>query len=183
MAIDSAGSVSLMDELHLVLLRKHVEELFQEAGRFASSIDECHILDVAPQDHGGVRPYLAESSRLTTIDINPDSDADIVADICEFNEDIMDSSFDVVVCTEVLEHVSNPFRAVSEILRILKPHGVAYFSAPFNFRIHGPLPDNWRFSEHGWRGLLSAFESVNIDVLETEGRFLMPIHYNVVAVK
>lgn len=183
MATDSINRVSAMDESHLVLLRNHVTELFREAGRFASGIENCQILDVAPQDHGGVQPYLTGNTHLKTIDINPDSGADIIADICEFNEGIADSSFDVVVCTEVLEHVSNPFWAASEIFRILKPGGVAYFSAPFNFRIHGPLPDNWRFSEHGWRNLLSPYGSVDIDVLETPERFLMPIHYNITAVK
>lgn len=182
MAADNS-TVSPMDELHLALLRSHVAELFQDAGRAAAAIRTCTILDVAPQDHGGVRPYLSGDARLTTFDIDPDSDADIIGDICEHNSSLADSSFDIVVCTEVLEHVSNPFSAVAEIHRLLKPGGVAYLSAPFNFRIHGPLPDNWRFSEHGWRQLLSDFGSVSIASLETEDRFLMPIHYNVVAEK
>jgi len=176
-------TVSSIDELHLALLRTHVGELFREAGATAGTIENCRILDIAPQDHGGVRPYLAGHERLTTFDIDPDSGADIVGDICAVNEGIADGSLDIVICTEVLEHVSNPFSAVSEILRMLKPGGLAYFSAPFNFRIHGPLPDYWRFSEHAWRHLLSAFESVRIDSLDTEGRFLMPVHYNIVAVK
>lgn len=35
------------------------------------------------------------------------------------------SSFDLVVCTEVLEHVVNPENVVSEIRRVLKPGGEA----------------------------------------------------------
>ena len=172
-----------MDERHLVLLRNHVAQLFKQAGRVASNIDSCKILDIAPQDHGGVRPYLTAGTQLTTLDIDPGSGADIVGDICKFNGRLTDSSFDIVICTEVLEHVSNPFLAVAEILRLLKPNGVAFFSAPFNFRIHGPLPDNWRFTEHGWRQLLSSFEAVHIDRVETNERILMPVHYNIVAVK
>ncbi|MCK5818286.1 MAG: methyltransferase domain-containing protein [Psychromonas sp.] len=50
--------------------------------------------------------------------------------------------------TEVLEHTLNPFRAINEIYRILKPNGILIMTTPFNFRIHNPLPDCWRISEH-----------------------------------
>ncbi|MDP3941484.1 MAG: class I SAM-dependent methyltransferase [bacterium] len=36
-----------------------------------------------------------------------------------------DNSFDVVVCTEVLEHVVHPEEVISEIERILRPGGIA----------------------------------------------------------
>ena len=183
MTPNSGTAVSSMDELHLNLLRNHVSELFERAGRAAAAIENCAILDIAPQDHGGVRPHLSAPAQLTTLDIDPGSDADVIGDICVPNAALADQSFDLVICTEVLEHVANPFQAVAEIFRVLKPGGQAFFSAPFNFRIHGPLPDNWRFSEHGWRQLLTTFESVHIDTLETADRFLMPIHYNIVAVR
>lgn len=49
--------------------------------------------------------------------------------------------FDYILCTEVLEHTLNPFRAVYEMFRILKPKGLLFISVPFNFGIHRPLPD------------------------------------------
>ena len=56
-------------------------------------------------------------------------------------------------------------------------------TTPFNFRIHGPLPDCWRFTEHGIRALLKDFESVHIESLEDENRFLMPLQYTTTAIK
>ena len=56
-------------------------------------------------------------------------------------------------------------------------------STPFDFRIHGPLPDCWRFTEHGIRLLLSDFKTIEIKALENENRFLMPYHYTTVAKK
>ena len=91
--------------------------------------------------------------------------------------------FDVVFCTEVLEHVSNPFNAVSELFRMTKKNGVVVVSTPFNFRIHGPLPDNWRFTEHGLRELFKNFSSLKITPLNDDNRFLMPIHYTLIAKK
>jgi 2-polyprenyl-3-methyl-5-hydroxy-6-metoxy-1,4-benzoquinol methylase len=40
-----------------------------------------------------------------------------------------DGSFDVVVCTQVYEHVPDADQAMSEIFRVLKPGGVCYFAA------------------------------------------------------
>lgn len=79
----------------------------------------------------------------------------------------------------------NPFAAVEEMNRILKKGGYLFASAPYNFRIHGPLPDCWRFTEHGWPALLShgMFEVVRLEGVKTEGRDLMPVHYTVVARK
>lgn len=43
-----------------------------------------------------------------------------------------DESFDCVICTEVLEHVYSPYKALDEIHRILKPKGSLILSVPNN---------------------------------------------------
>jgi len=40
-----------------------------------------------------------------------------------------DNSFDIVICSNVYEHVTNPERMMDEIFRVLKPGGICYFSA------------------------------------------------------
>lgn len=174
--------VSDLDMRHLGSIRDHVDALKQ---RMAEHINgaTCKVLDVAPQDWGGVSPYLPSTAKLVTLDIDPSSGADIIADICDLSRCVPSDEFEIVICTEVLEHVRDPFLASKELLRILKPGGTLYASAPFNFRIHGPLPDNWRFTEHGWKELLRNFSSVEVLPLVTDDRPLMPIHYNVIAVK
>jgi SAM-dependent methyltransferase len=44
--------------------------------------------------------------------------------------DAPDASFDYVACIEGLEHTTNPYQAVSEIARVVKPGGWAVFSLP-----------------------------------------------------
>ncbi|QQG47061.1 MAG: class I SAM-dependent methyltransferase [Candidatus Woesebacteria bacterium] len=39
------------------------------------------------------------------------------------------SSFDIVICTHVYEHVPDPKKLFSEIYRVLKPNGVCYLAA------------------------------------------------------
>jgi hypothetical protein len=66
---------------------------------------------------------------------------------------------------------------------MLKEGGCLCVSTPFNFRIHGPLPDCWRFTEHGLRRLLWNFKIDELRPLDTPGRPLMPIQYTVIARK
>ena len=174
--------ISAQDNAHLAAIRSNVRKFLSERGA-AWGEKPGLVLDIAPQDHEGARPYFADAVIVETLDINPAAGATYCSDLCQINENIPASRFDIVVCTEVLEHVLNPFAVVSEIRRVLKPSGVLLASSPFNFRIHGPLPDCWRFTEHGWRALLSEFQNVKITALEDIDRFLMPIHYTVTARK
>lgn len=49
---------------------------------------------------------------------------------------VPDGSFDMVLCTEVLEHVPEPIKAVQEIGRILKPGGRLLLTAPLGSFLH-----------------------------------------------
>jgi SAM-dependent methyltransferase len=49
---------------------------------------------------------------------------------------VADASFDVVLCTEMLEHVAYPERVVKEFARILKPGGRLILTAPLGSGLH-----------------------------------------------
>jgi SAM-dependent methyltransferase len=167
-----------MDAAHLAALRANVTRFMEEAGRAARG--PARLLDVAPQVHHGARPFFDPSIVVETLDIDPGSGCTYVGDLCDRNPTIPDGRFDYIVCTEVLEHTLRPFDAVREMHRMLRPGGLLFLSVPFNFRIHGPLPDCWRFTEHGLRALLAeSFEILELTGLETPDRPLMPIHYTV----
>jgi SAM-dependent methyltransferase len=57
------------------------------------------------------------------------SQIDIVSDILDIPEP--DGSFDAVLCTEVLEHLPDPVRALDEMARLLRPGGMFVITAPF----------------------------------------------------
>ncbi len=54
---------------------------------------------------------------------------DIVGDIADIPE--ADESFDVVLCSEVLEHLPSPVLALQEFQRLLKKGGTLILTAPF----------------------------------------------------
>jgi len=174
--------VSEYDNLVYQKIRNNVSDFIKyQANIFDSS--SVKLLDIAPQDHAGARQFFIKS-QLLTADINEKSGANYIIDICQNNEvNVPSATFDIIVCTEVLEHTLNPFAAINEIYRLLKHGGVLLMSTPFDFRIHGPLPDCWRFTEHGIKALLNDFETIEITALENENRFLMPLHYTTIAKK
>jgi hypothetical protein len=171
---------SAMDDAHLAAIRESVSEAQRGAvERFVRPGGV--VLDVAPQVHAGVRPLLPDGVTLETLDVDPAAGTTYTADLCRHNPGIPSERFACIFCTEVLEHTLQPFDAVTELHRLLAPGGHLVLTTPFNFRIHGPLPDCWRFTEHGLRALLARFEIVELTAVETPDRPLMPIHYRTVA--
>jgi SAM-dependent methyltransferase len=178
----ATATVSQEDVRHLAQIRANVVDFMQRvAATYAGA--SGRLLDIAPQVHEGARPFFPATIVVETFDIVPNAECTFVGDICSRNECLKTGSFDFIVCTEVLEHTLRPFEAVQEMRRILKEGGLLFLSVPFNFRIHGPLPDCWRFTEHGLRTILSGFDILELNALETPGRDLMPVHYTVVARK
>ncbi len=179
--MQKAVVVSAMDIEHLAIIRASVSGFIARCAAHFNG--EGALLDIAPQVHEGAAPHF-KNATISTLDIDPKSGATYVADLCNRNDSIIPpETFDYVVCTEVLEHTLNPFSAVQEIFRILRPGGHVFVSVPFNFRIHGPLPDCWRFTEHGLRALFKDFVIETLDEVNTPDRDLMPIHYTVIAMK
>jgi len=177
-----ANKVSDQDIAHLKLIRANVNRFLTEAAK-QYALAPARLLDIAPQNHEGARPFFPAFINIETFDIDPKSGATHIGDICRKNDGIIDATYDFIVCTEVLEHTLQPFSALVELWRMLKPGGVIFVSVPFNFRIHGPLPDCWRFTEHGLRALFNAWEIIKLDAIETTDRFLMPVHYTLIARK
>lgn len=122
---------------------------------------------------------------LYTIDIDPNNNPTFLADITKNNESIIKNNmFDILICTEVLEHTKNPIDAIYELTRMLKPNGFLILSTPFNFRIHGPLPDNFRFTEWFYKDILSYnYNIIEMTSLEDIERELCPINYFIVSKK
>ncbi len=62
---------------------------------------------------------------------------------CEASDlPFMDRSFDIVICTEVIEHVDNPGKLAREISRVMKRHAWLYLTTPNSKGsgiLYGPL--------------------------------------------
>jgi SAM-dependent methyltransferase len=102
------------------------------------------VLDVGSRDvNGSVRPLCP--TPYFGIDIEDGDGVDEVYD--GHTIPFPKNSFQTVICTEVFEHAHRPWRLAEEILRVLRPGGVALVTARANgFQRHDP-PDRWRFMD------------------------------------
>jgi carbamoyltransferase len=95
---------------------------------------------------------------VVTVDAFAGPGVDVVGDIHALP--IPDASFDCVFCTGTLEHIRNPFVAVQELHRILKPGGLIHIDVPFMQGYHPDPTDYWRFTLDGLRLLCEPFQEV-----------------------
>lgn len=73
-------------------------------------------------------------------------------------------SFDLVICTAVLEHVLEPERCVAEVHRVLASEGLVWATTPFMQQVHMGEYDFTRFSRSGHRWLFRAFNEIETAV-------------------
>jgi SAM-dependent methyltransferase len=64
---------------------------------------------------------------------------------------VPDSTYDLVLCTQVMEHVPDPLAVLREFHRVLKPGGQAWLTAPLFFAEHEKPFDFHRFTQFAWR--------------------------------
>lgn len=90
-----------------------------------------------------------EWNNLTTLDINPEVEPDVVWDLTNIPLPFPDNSFDTIHCYEVLEHIGVQgdykffFAQFTDFHRILKPNGLIIGSVP-----HPSSPWAWGDPSH-----------------------------------
>ena len=116
----------------------------------------------------GVMPFREEMERLAasyqSLDVQRRApEVDIIADLQDMPQ-VASETYDLVVCSEVLEHVPRPDRATAEVARILKPNGIFVISVPHLSRLHEEPHDFYRYTHHGIRYLLenAGFQVIRI---------------------
>jgi len=91
---------------------------------------------------------------------------DIVSDLR--NMAVADATYDVVICSQVLEHLPEPEQVLHELHRVLKPGGRLWLSTPLFFEEHEVPHDYFRYTRYGLQYLLekSGFDILRLEWLE-----------------
>ena len=76
---------------------------------------------------------------------------------------VENNAYDTILCTDVLEHLAEPMRAVKEAFRVLKPGGYAIYTVPLFWHLHEEPHDYYRFTKYG---LDYMFKENGFDVIE-----------------
>ncbi len=105
-------------------------------------------------------PYAAHFPRRVGLDLHHAPGIDVVGDARALP--IRDNVFEVLLCTEMLEHVTEPQTAIDEMYRVLEPGGLLVLTTRFLLPIHDAPHDYFRFTKYGLRHLLKRFEIVEL---------------------
>jgi SAM-dependent methyltransferase len=84
---------------------------------------------------------------------------------------IADAAVDSILCTQVLEHLRRPERAVAEMYRVLKPGGHCLVTVPQTNELHEEPHDYFRYTGYGLRDLFEREGFVTITCEQRGGVF------------
>jgi SAM-dependent methyltransferase len=108
---------------------------FRKASALARVASGSRVLDIGCRD-GGLRAFLPAGVRYQGIDVAQEfASPDILIRDIASGIPFPDESFDYVFTIEVLEHVHNPWEALTEIRRVLRPGGVLILSVPNPYHV------------------------------------------------
>lgn len=98
---------------------------------------------------GNFRPPFEQVSEWTTVNIDPNSGADILSSV--YNIPLPDAHADIILMTELLEHLREPEAALVEVARLIKPGGRLIATMPFMYQVHGDPDDYYRWTADAMR--------------------------------
>ncbi len=107
------------------------------------------------------------SKNIITLDKYQTLNTRVIADIHSLP--FKNNSVDLIICTGTLEHIENPWLAVSEFKRILKSKGYCYVSVPFMQGYHQDPHDYWRFTMDGLKILFKDYHIEEVGVIMGSG--------------
>jgi SAM-dependent methyltransferase len=137
---------------------QRVREALQQVLPIAN---DARVLEVGSGAHGLI--FFFGGERSVGIDPLAHSYASLfpawqrrVATVAAFGESLPfpDNSFDVVLCDNVVDHAESPARIVSEILRVLSPSGLLYFTV----NVHHPIYSLFSGVHGTWQRLGLKYE-------------------------
>jgi SAM-dependent methyltransferase len=119
----------------------------------------------------GVKPYMKMAAPYVKVHIGVDHHAtlhdksNIDMPGSAYDLPLEDDSVQTILCTDVLEHLEEPKKAIAESFRVLATGGYAIYTVPLFWHIHEAPRDYFRYTEFGLRYL---FEECGYEVVEVK---------------
>jgi SAM-dependent methyltransferase len=147
--------------------RHYLERWAADAGRLGTGPD-FRVLDAG----AGSAPYRELFADVTyeTADFGAVDkhygDIDHVCDLAAMP--MADETYDLVFCSQTMEHIPEPVRVLREFHRVLKPGGQVWLSAPLFYPEHEQPYDYHRYTRFAWQHLAgqAGFEAKQVEWLE-----------------
>ena len=98
------------------------------------------------------------------VDIEMGPSVDEICNVYDLEKRFGTSAYDLVICTEVVEHVRDWHSALTNITAVLRPGGTLFLTTrSYGFPIHGYPNDYWRYEPADLRQIFASFDDVLIE--------------------
>lgn len=125
------------------------------------------VLEVGARNvNGSVRPIIEalHPQSYLGIDIEMGDGVDEICDVMALTDRFGEDAFDLVVSTELVEHVRDWRRAFNNMKRVLRADGVIVVTTRSpGFKIHGYPFDYWRYEREDMRRIFADFTILALD--------------------
>ena len=146
------------------------------------NFDGLSVLDIG-SGYDNWASFFKKSVRYDTVDIKEDVDATYVGDFFTMT---IPQKYDLVIGTELLEHISKPDLFFDRVNSLLNENGRLLISFPFLFKVHADPDDYFRYTSQGIKSLSDDYfeieKSINHGnkfqlIWETivDGKFMIPL--------
>jgi SAM-dependent methyltransferase len=156
----------------------NVEDIVKEVLlKYYKKREKLKILDVGC----GNKPYkriienYCQVEEYIGIDYYNAKYADIELDLNKEKIPFPDDYFDLILCTDVLEHLYNPIFVINEMRRVVKNNGFLIISTPFLFPIHDKNYDYFRYTDLFYKRLFDEFGDEIILIKKSNSLFSFPL--------
>jgi SAM-dependent methyltransferase len=122
------------------------------------------MLDVGAGEVDRYGKYFT-TTEVIRMDVNHGDYVDVVGSAD--NIPFADNTFDSVLCTQVFEHLKDPFKSAKEIYRVLKIDGKLLMTVPQTNELHEEPHDFFRYTKYG---LKSLFKDAGFEIVEFDQR-------------
>jgi len=124
------------------------------------------VIDIGGRKTNKVGQFIQPEDQVSEwkyLNINPENSPDF---LCSADEiPVKSETFDIVLLSEVLEHLEQPYEVLNEIYRVLKPGGLFFITVPFMFHEHGSPFDFQRWTK---RKIQMELESRGFQISDIE---------------
>jgi 2-polyprenyl-3-methyl-5-hydroxy-6-metoxy-1,4-benzoquinol methylase len=140
---------------------------FGEKNLTAADVRGKRVIEIGSYDvNGSLRPYVMsmKPAEYVGVDIAKGYGVDVVCSAEHLRERFGDERFDVVISTEMIEHVRDWRKVISNMKNLCRPGGIVLITTrSYGFEYHGWPYDFWRFEVSDMEEVFSDFRMVHIE--------------------